>query len=117
MSHEPAHDAQGGSEATLTSYSIGFVLAIILTIIPFAVVVFDLLGRGGALLAIGITAVIQVLVHLYFFLHLDVSREHRANTMTGIFAAIIMAVLVGGTIWLFYSLHYRTMLPMQGMGG
>lgn len=113
MSHSPNTDAKGGSEATFTSYSIGFGLAIVLTVIPFAIVGFGWLSRTGALMAVGIAGVIQVLVHLYFFLHLDVSREHRANTMTGIFAVLIMGVLVGGTIWLFYSLHYRTMI----MGG
>ncbi|NNC24044.1 cytochrome o ubiquinol oxidase subunit IV [Salinisphaera sp. USBA-960] len=110
MSHSPDTDAQGGSEATLGSYSVGFILAIILTAIPFAVVGFGLLPRPEALITVGVTAVIQILVHLYFFLHLDVSREHLANTMTGVFTALIMAVLVGGTIWLFYSLNYRTMM-------
>lgn len=113
MSHSPITDAKGGSEATVTSYSIGFGLAIVLTVIPFAIVGFGLLPRAGALIAVGIAGVIQVLVHLYFFLHLDASREHRAKTMTGIFTALIMGVLVGGTIWLFYSLHFRTMV----MGG
>lgn len=113
MSHSPSTDAHGGSEATLGSYTIGFILAVILTVIPFSVVGFGLLPRTGALITVAVTAVIQILVHLYFFLHLDVSKEHRANTMTGAFTALIMAVLVGGTIWLFYSLHYRTMV----MGG
>lgn len=110
MSHSPTTDTQGGSEATLTSYSIGFFLALVLTVIPFAVVGFGLLPRTGALITVGVAAVIQILVHLYFFLHLDVAREHRANTMTGLFTAIIMVILVGGTMWLFYSLHYRTMV-------
>lgn len=125
MDHDPANDARGGSEATVASYSVGFGLAVILTIIPFAVVGFELLGRAGALLTIGIAAAIQIPVHLYFFLHLDASREHRANTMTGVFTALIMGILVGGTIWLFISLHDRMMpdmlhtmgAAMQSMGG
>ncbi|HET7314764.1 cytochrome o ubiquinol oxidase subunit IV [Salinisphaera sp.] len=113
MSHSPSPDAKGGSEATLGTYSVGFILAIVLTVIPFAIVGFGWLPRTGALIAVGVAAVIQILVHLYFFLHLDVSREHRANAMTGVFTALIMAILVGGTMWLFYNLHYRTMI----MGG
>lgn len=113
MSHSPSTDAHGGSEATLSSYTIGFVLAVILTVIPFGVVGFELLPPTGALITVAASAVIQILVHLYFFLHLDVSREHLASTMSGAFTALIMALLVGGTIWLFYSLDYRTMV----MGG
>jgi cytochrome o ubiquinol oxidase operon protein cyoD len=107
-----AEDATGGSAATLRTYTIGFVLAVILTIIPFALVMYAGLSKGAALMAIGIAGFIQLLVHLYFFLHLDVAREHRANTMTGLFAVLILGVLVGGTVWLFYSLHARTMLGM-----
>lgn len=106
-------DAKGGSAATLTTYATGFILALILTIIPFAIVAFGWLPKVDALIAIAVAGVVQVLVHLYFFLHLDVAREHRANVMTGAFTVLILAVLVGGTIWLFYSLQFRTMV----MGG
>lgn len=112
MSHTH-EDAKGGSAATLPTYATGFTLAIILTVIPFGIVAFGWLPRGDALIAIAAAAVVQILVHLYFFLHLDVAREHRANTMTGAFTVLILGVLVGGTIWLFYSLHFRTMV----MGG
>jgi cytochrome o ubiquinol oxidase operon protein cyoD len=49
-------------------------------------------------------------VHLIFFLHLDMSEEQRWNTISIAFSAVIMFVLVGGTIWLFYSLKFRMMV-------
>jgi cytochrome o ubiquinol oxidase operon protein cyoD len=105
-------DAQGGSEATYATYTIGFVLAIILTVIPFGFVAFAGLSKVPTLSIVAVAAVIQILVHLYFFLHLDASKEHRANTMTGLFTVLILGVLVGGTIWLFFSLMERTMPTM-----
>lgn len=121
MSHDSekvldGEEGLGGSAATLPTYTTGFVLAVILTVIPFALVGFGMLSKAGSLIAIAVAGVIQVLVHLYFFLHLDVAREHRMNTVTGVFAALILGVLVGGTVWLFYSLGFRTM-PIGGMGG
>lgn len=109
MNHD-VDNGPGSSAATVPTYTTGFVLAIILTVIPFVLVGFEVLSPIGALIAIAVAAVIQIIVHLYFFLHLDVAREHRMNTMTGLFTALILGVLVGGTIWLFYSLQFRTML-------
>ena len=109
MSHSHHEDAKGGSAATLPTYATGFTLALILTLIPFGLVAYGSLSRSETLIAIAAAGVIQVIVHLYFFLHLDVAREHRANTMTGVFTVLILTVLVGGTVWLFYSLNFRLM--------
>lgn len=99
-----------GNDATYTAYVTGFVLALILTIIPFGIVGFDLLSPVAALLVVAIAAVIQILVHMYFFLHLDVSEEKLSVTQTGFFTALLLVLFVGGTIWLFWGLHARVML-------
>lgn len=117
MSHDYLDETQGTSEATAKSYATGFILAIILTVIPFAVVMFGGVSVGTAYTIIVVTAVIQVLVHLYYFLHLDVSAQHLATTMTGLFTALIMGILCGGTIWLFYNLMERTMAGAMSMPG
>lgn len=95
---------------TLAGYLTGFGLALILTLIPFGLVAWGGLSIATALVVIAICAVLQVLVHLYFFLHLDMSEEQRWNTISIAFSALIMFVLVGGTVWLFYSLKFRMMI-------
>lgn len=97
-------------EPTLAGYLTGFGLALILTLIPFGLVAWDGLAIATTLVVIAICAVLQVLVHLIFFLHLDMSEEQRWNTISIAFSAVIMFVLVGGTIWLFYSLKFRMMV-------
>lgn len=104
------NDANPGHAPTLSGYLTGFGLALVLTIIPFALVATEWLSIGPTLMLVAAAAVAQILVHLYFFLHLDMSSEQRWNTVFAAFSALIMFILVGGTLWLFYSLHYRMMV-------
>ncbi len=65
----------------MKSYLIGFVLAVVLTVIPFWMVMSGDFSRTVNGVVIAITAVLQMLVHLVFFLHLDRSSE-AAGTST-----------------------------------
>ena len=91
------------------AYTKGFILSIVLTAIPFALVIRGALPRTGTLVAIFGTGVVQILVHLYYFLHLNTSSKARWNLMAMLFALLIMILIVGGTIWIMYHLNYRLM--------
>lgn len=96
--------------ASLKSYITGFAAAVVLTIIAFMLVFFGhTLPRWGIISAISIAALAQVLVHLYFFLHLDFSRSQRWNLLTLLFTVVILIIFVGGTIWVISDLNYRMM--------
>lgn len=94
----------------LKTYLIGFTLAVLLTLIPFALVARGALPLVPTLVVIAILALIQMAVHLHYFLHLDLSAEHRYNLLTLAFAAVIILLMAGGTIWVLYNLHYRMMV-------
>ena len=108
MSHST--DVTPGHAPTARGYITGFVLALILTLIPFGIVAYGSLSEGMMLIVIAVAAVLQLVVHLRFFLHLDMSAEQRWNTISILFSALIMVVMVGGTMWLFYSLYVRHMM-------
>ena len=88
---------------TYRAYLTGFILALILTAIPFAFV------WAEALLIIAVTAVVQMLVHMYYFLHLNLRTTPRDNLLALGFAAVLIFILVGGTLWIMFDLHYRMM--------
>ena len=70
----------GESHASVKSYMIGFVLSIILTAIPFGLVMDKThhgLSAATVLSAILLLAVVQVFVHVVYFLHMDRSAEQR----------------------------------------
>jgi cytochrome o ubiquinol oxidase operon protein cyoD len=91
------------------SYVVGLVLALLLTTGAFAVVWLDLLSGGAALAALGLLALVQAVVHLRYFLHIDLARSHRDDLMLILFTVLILLIMVAGTIWILYDQHIRMM--------
>jgi cytochrome o ubiquinol oxidase subunit IV len=91
-----------GSHAhgSLKSYVIGFVLSIVLTIIPLVVVMKGLLTGGALTFVLLITAALQFVVQLLFFMHLREEDKPRYNLMTLIFGLIVLITIVGGSMWI-----------------
>jgi cytochrome o ubiquinol oxidase operon protein cyoD len=50
-------------------------------------------------------------VQLYFFLHLDGSKEQSWNVMAMLFTVVIVAIVVGGSIWIMIELN-QNMMPI-----
>ncbi|SFF25002.1 cytochrome o ubiquinol oxidase operon protein cyoD [Paenibacillus algorifonticola] len=95
-SHSPSHDSHG----SMKSYVIGFVLSIILTIIPIAIVMNDMLSKQLTIIVILIMAGLQFVVQLFFFMHLKDEAKPRYNTMALVFGLIILLTVVAGSIWI-----------------
>ena len=102
-------DSTGASMGSFKSYTTGLILAIALTAIPFGLVMSGVLSRSATLFCISGAAVVQILVHLHYFLHLDTSSAMRWNILALLFTLLIMVLFVGGTIWIMYNLNYRMM--------
>ena len=96
----------GESHASVKSYVIGFVLSVILTAIPFGLVMnashygFSLETVLAAILAL---AVVQVFVHMVYFLHMDRSAEQRWNVVAFAFTLLILVIVVAGSIWVMHN--------------
>jgi cytochrome o ubiquinol oxidase subunit IV len=102
-------NSTGASTGNLKSYLTGFVLSLILTAIPFALVMSGTLSSSATLAGIFSAGIVQILVHLHYFLHLDTSSAARWNVLAMMFTLLIMALFVGGTLWIMSSLNYRMM--------
>lgn len=97
----------GAATGSLKSYITGFVLSVVLTAIPFWLVMHGELSRPATLVAIFAAACIQIMVHLYYFLHLNTSSRMRWNLLALVFAVLIMVLIIGGTIWIMANLRYH----------
>ncbi len=97
------------ADRPIARYIIGFVLAAVLTAIPFAVVAGGLLSGPQAYITIAAGAILQVLVHLAFFLHFDLKSTPVENTFFLAFAAVLIVIMVGGSLWIMSDLHHRMM--------
>lgn len=100
------HAVRAGS-GSFRTYTLGFVLSLVLTIIPFALVMTGALPPGATLWCLYAAAVIQIVVHLHYFLHLDRSSGMYWNMLSLLFTFFIMVLFIGGSLWIMYSLHSR----------
>ncbi|SIP88922.1 cytochrome o ubiquinol oxidase operon protein cyoD [Rhizobium sp. RU33A] len=120
--NDHGHDSTGHDHGSYRSYLTGFVLAAILTIIPFAIVM-----SGGfesrVLTAVTVIAfaVVQVLVHMVYFLHMNTRSDEGWTMLSMIFTVIVVVIMIAGSVWVMYNLNNNMMPSMdhesfQGFG-
>ena len=96
----------------IREYTVGYLLALLLTAIPFALTMANEglnTERTSVLSFIGILSLIQIFVHLKFFLHLHIKKSPTENFAASVFALTLMFIMVGGTIWIILNLNNRMM--------
>ena len=93
----------------MVRYVIGFVLSLLLTVIAFGSVEFGWLNGIQLLLAISGLALIQAVVQFYYFLHLGEEIGPRYKLLSLLFMLLILAIIVGGSLWIMHHLNYNMM--------
>ena len=115
--HDDDDDRGGASHSTFKGYMTGFVLAVILTAIPFWLVIGKVLPTsnitGLVILAI---AAVQIVVHMIYFLHMNTRSEGGWSLLALAFTVVLLAIMLSGSIWVMYHLN-ANMMPhsMQEM--
>ncbi|MRS15693.1 cytochrome o ubiquinol oxidase subunit IV [Enterobacteriaceae bacterium RIT691] len=107
MSHSTDHGASHGSVKT---YMTGFVLSIILTLIPFAMVMNGSASHIAMIGCVLAAAVVQIVVHLVCFLHMNTKSDEGWNMTAFVFTVLIIAIVVIGSIWIMWNLNYNMMV-------
>ncbi len=106
------HDQHHGVQlphASLGGYLTGFVLAVILTAIPFWLVMGDVLdNRSTTIGIILVLAAAQIVVHVIYFLHMDAKVEGGWTLMSFLFTATLLLILLAGSVWIMFHLHQNT---------
>jgi cytochrome o ubiquinol oxidase subunit IV len=51
-----------------------------------------------------------VFVHLYFFLHMDPRTAPKENILALGFAAVLIFIMIGGSLWIMFDLYNRMMI-------
>ncbi len=103
----------GHAHAGRRGYRIGTLLAIVLTILPFWLVMDGVLDRTTTVVLIFAMALVQIVVHVVCFLHLDTRAEGGWSLLAFLFTAVIAVLTIGGSIWIMYHLN-TNMMPMGG---
>jgi cytochrome o ubiquinol oxidase operon protein cyoD len=112
--HDAHDDSHEGAHGTLKDYVIGFILAVILTAIPFWLVMGDVLpsAQMTAVAVMGL-AVIQVVVHMIYFLHMNTRSEGGWTMLALIFTLILVVITLAGSLWVMHNLNTHMMPEMM----
>jgi cytochrome o ubiquinol oxidase operon protein cyoD len=107
--HHADHD-DDGPHSTMREYLIGFVLSVVLTAIPFWLVMADVISnRTVAVLVLGGFAVVQILVHMVFFLHMNGKVEGGWTMLSTLFTVVFVAIAIAGTLWVMFHMNTNMM--------
>ena len=109
MSHSSTHHG-GTSHGSVKSYIVGFILSVILTVIPFWMVMHPGESHTTILYVIVGLALAQILVQLVYFLHMNSSSEGGWNLIAFVFTVLIIAILVVGSLWIMFHLNTNMMV-------
>lgn len=95
---------------TLRGYLTGFIAAVVLTAIPFWIVMGKAFGSSGitAAVILGFAAV-QIIVHMVYFLHMDGKAEGGWNLLALVFTVMLVVITLSGSLWVMYHLNHNMM--------
>jgi cytochrome o ubiquinol oxidase operon protein cyoD len=110
--HHAHHDE--AVHGSFRSYLTGFLLSVILTAIPFGLVLTGILSPPVTASIVLLFAVIQIVVQMIFFLHLDPRSEGGWNMLALMFTLIIIIIVITGSIWVMHHLN-TNMMPVHNM--
>jgi cytochrome o ubiquinol oxidase operon protein cyoD len=96
-------------------YTIGLVLAVILTVTSFWVANTTLLWRPGISLGLTVLAIAQMGVHLVFFLHITTGSDNTNNVLALAFGVLVVILVVAGSLWIMDSLNENMTLGPELM--
>lgn len=109
--HTEAHADQG----SLRSYVTGFILSVFLTAIPFWLVMSGVLdSKIGTEVAITAFAIVQIAVHMVYFLHMSTRSEAGWSILALMFTLILVVIALVGSMWIIYHLN-ANMMPSGDM--
>jgi cytochrome o ubiquinol oxidase operon protein cyoD len=104
------HTAHSGeSHGSFGSYTAGFILSVVLTAAAFGIVMTGSLNGQSAVLAIAGLALVQIVVHLVFFLHMNTSSAQRWNVMAFGFTVLTAVILIVGSLWIMHNVSMNMM--------
>jgi cytochrome o ubiquinol oxidase operon protein cyoD len=106
--------AEEGKSSGLLVYTIGLVLAILLTAASFWAANTSLLWAPGVVLGLAVLAIAQMGVHLVFFLHITTGPDNTNNVLALAFGILIVFLVVAGSLWIMSDLN-ETIMPHMDM--
>ena len=96
--------------ASLRDYLVGFGLSVVLTAIPFWLVMSGALPNkqvtGFVIMAF---AVVQIVVHMVYFLHMNSKSDEGWTMVALVFTLVLVVITLAGSLWVMHHLNVNMM--------
>ncbi|WP_066717969.1 cytochrome o ubiquinol oxidase subunit IV [Sphingomonas pituitosa] len=113
--HDHGHDAP---HSTRGGYITGFLLSVVLTAIPFGIVMGGwIVDTRVAVAVCAALAMVQIVVHMIYFLHMNSKSEQGWTLMALVFTIIIIVIALAGSLWVMYNMNLNMMPGMASGAG
>ncbi len=110
-----AHAATAG-HGSLNGYLTGFTLSVVLTAMPFWLVMAKVIERPGTIVALLLAfAAVQIVVHMVYFLHMSAKSAGGWTLLALIFTLVLVVIALSGSLWVMYHLNQNMMPSMMDM--
>lgn len=95
----------------MRSYLIGFGLSVVLTLIPFWLVMGEPLSNPYIAVAlIFLFGATQMFVHMHYFLHVSLRVDEGWQVLALVFTVLLVVIVLAGSIWVMFHLK-ENMMP------
>lgn len=114
--HEVDHDGHTSfvTHYSMKDYAIGFLLSLVLTAIPFWLVMGNVLPPETTKYVIMGFAAVQFVVQMIYFLHMNSKSEGGWNMMALILTVVLLVIVLAGSIWVMSHMNANMMPAMGG---
>ncbi len=103
-------DGEEDFHVSYRGYATGFILSVLLTAIPFWLVMGKVLPSpkmtGLVILAF---AAVQMVVHMIYFLHMNAKVEGGWSLLALLFTVALVVIMLAGSVWVMYHMNANMM--------
>jgi len=100
-------------KSNIYSYLFGFFYSVFLSFIPFFLIEKKIIVLDSKIytnLIILFCCCLQIFLQIYYFLHLKDFMGNFWNIIFLLFTFIIIFIIIIGSTWIMYNLHYNVMI-------
>ena len=106
-----AHDVHDHDlHISLKGYMTGFILSVVLTAIPFWLVMGKVFDKPSTTAIVILAfAAVQIVVHMIYFLHLNAHSQGGWNMLALIFTIVLVVITLSGSLWVMFHMNSNMM--------
>jgi cytochrome o ubiquinol oxidase operon protein cyoD len=106
-------DPRHGWNASYKPHFLGFVMSFLLIVAVYRIVMDHELRDALLVTTVVVFTVLSALIQLVFFLHLGMESKPHWFMMTFLFSALVIVIVIGGSLWIMNNINYDLMPSMK----